>query len=350
MDISDILATLTARRDLRADDARRVFDAIMAGEATPAQIAAVLAALRAKGETVAEIAGAAAAMRAVSAKVEADVPHLVDTCGTGGAGAAKRFNVSTAAAFAAAAGGAHVAKHGNRAASSRSGSADMLEAAGANLELDPEQVARCIRAAGVGFLFAPKHHGAMRHAGPVRRELGIATVFNLLGPLTNPAGARRQVIGVSSSRWLHPLAEVSQALGAEHVLVVHCDGLDELSIHAPSQIVELSAGGDADGREGTGIRAFEVSPEMFGLRRRPIDALAAESPQESLELVQAALSGAREDAADIVALNAGAALYAAGVAATLAAGVALATDVIASGQAAEKFREFLSITRMMGEL
>ena len=341
MTMPEALAALAAGRNLEQAEAKAVFDAIMAGEAAPAQIAAVLMGLKAKGESVEEIAGAALAMRAVSTKVAVDAPHLVDTCGTGGSGGAKRFNISTAAAFAAAAGGAHVAKHGNRAMSSKSGSADVLEAAGVELDLSPGQVGRCIAEVGVGFLFAPSHHPAMRHAGPVRRELGVGTVFNLLGPLTNPAGAKRQTIGVFDAAWQRPLAEVCQALGAEHVLVVHSDGLDELSVHAPSQIVEL-----ADGR----IDAYEIAPSDVGLRQRPIDALAAETPAASLALVRAALNGSNEAAADIVALNAGAALYAAGVCATLSAGVVLAQDVIATGQASEKLAELVSLTRMMGEL
>ncbi len=321
--------------------ARQVFDAIMGGMASPAQIAGVLVALSVKGEAVSEIAGAAEAMRAVSTKVAVNVPTLVDVCGTGGSGAAKRFNISTAAAFVAAAAGAHVAKHGNRAMSGQSGSADVLEAAGANLELTAEQVGRCVRDVGIGFLFAPRHHGAMRHAGPVRRELGIPTIFNLLGPLTNPAGAKRQVLGVFATRWQRPLVEVARELGSEHVLAVHSDGLDELSIHAPSRIVELTSGV---------IDAYEVSPSDFGLRSRATDGLCAESPEASLALVQAALSGSNEAAADIVALNAGAAIYVAGISTSLAAGVVMAGDVIESGQAAEKFAEFVDLTRLMGEL
>ena len=338
--IADVLAALVAGRDLEQAEAKYVFDVVMAGEATPAQIAAVLVALKAKGESADEIAGAAQAMRAVSTKVEVDVPYLVDTCGTGGSGGAKRFNISTAAAFVAAAGGAHVAKHGNRAMSSASGSADVLEAAGVNLALAPEQVGRCIAEAGVGFLFAASHHPAMRHAGPVRRELGIGTIFNLLGPLTNPAGAKRQSLGVFSADWQRPMAEVCRLLGADHVLVVHCDGLDELSIHAPSQVVELK-----DGR----IDTFEIAPSDVGLRQRAVDDLGAASPTESLALLRAALDGSNEAAADIVALNGGAALYAAGVCGTLGDGVVLAQDVIATGQAKEKLAEFATLTRMMGE-
>ena len=336
-DVAKALATLTAGEDLTQAEARSVFDAIMAGELTPAQIAGVLVALKSKGESVAEITGAAAAMRAVSAKVAVQAPHLVDTCGTGGSGGAKRFNVSTAAAFVAAAAGAQVAKHGNRAMSSRSGSADVLEAAGAALGLDAAQVGRCIDAVGVGFLFAPNHHPAMRHAGPVRRELGIGTVFNLLGPLTNPANAPCQVVGVFAAEWQRPLAEVCQVLGSRHVLVVHSRGLDELAIDGASQVVELVGGR---------IDAYEVAPADFGLPERSMDDLGAATPEASLALVRAALNGSNETAADLVALNAGAALYAADAATTLAHGVTLAQDVIATGQAAEKFREFVDFTRL----
>ena len=341
MQVNETMAALVAGQDLSRHQTRAVFDAIMGGEATPAQIGGVLIGLKAKGETVEEITGAVEAMRAVSTKVEVDVPNLVDTCGTGGSGAAKRFNISTAAAFVAAAAGAHVAKHGNRGASSASGSADVLEAAGANVELEPDQVGRCIREVGVGFLFAVRHHAAMRHAGPVRRELGIGTIFNLLGPLTNPAGARRQVLGVFAPDWQRPLAEVAQALGSERVLIVHSDGLDELSIQGPSVVVELNDGS---------VDSYEVSPTDFGLRERTMDGLRAQTPDQSLGLVRSALNESNEAAADIVALNAGAAIYASGVATTLANGVVLAQDLIASGQATEKLKEFVDLTQMMGEV
>ena len=341
MHLNETMAALVAGQNLSRRQTRSVFDAIMGGEATPAQIAGVLVGLKAKGETVDEITGAVQAMRAVSTKVEVDVPNLVDTCGTGGSGAAKRFNISTAAAFVAAAAGAHVAKHGNRGASSASGSADVLEAAGADVELEPDEVGRCIRDVGVGFLFAMRHHAAMRHAGPVRRELGIGTIFNLLGPLTNPAGARRQVLGVFARTWQRPLAEVARALGAERVLVVHGAGLDEISIGGPSVVVELND---------EGIDSYEVSPADFGLREQSMDGLRADTPEQSLDLVRAALNGSNEAATDVVAVNAGAAIYASGVATTLANGVVMAQDLIASGQASEKLKEFVDLTRMMGEV
>ena len=340
MQITDSLAALVAGRDLNRTQTRAVFDTIMAGQATPAQIAAVLIGLKAKGETVEEIAGAAEAMRAVSTKVDVDVANLVDTCGTGGSGAAKRFNISTAAAFVAAAAGAHVAKHGNRGASSASGSADVLEASGANVELEPDQVGQCIREVGVGFLFAVRHHAAMRHAGPVRRELGFGTIFNLLGPLTNPAGAKRQVLGVFAPAWQRPLAEVAQALGSERVLVVHSDGLDELSIQGPSVVVELNEGS---------IDSYEVSPADFGLREKTMENLRAQTPEQSLGLIVSALNESNEAASDVVALNAGAAIYASGVTTTLANGVVLAQKAITSGQASDKLKEFVDLTRTMDE-
>ena len=340
MNMHEALQHLAIGEPLTQAQATAVFDLILTGEATPAQIGGILTALATRGETAEEIAGAATAMRAVSTKVQVGVPNLVDTCGTGGSGGAKRFNISTAAAFVAAAAGAHVAKHGNRGMTSKSGSADVLEAAGVALDLSPEQVGRCISEVGVGFLFAVAHHPAMRFAGPVRRELGFRTIFNLLGPLTNPAGAKRQVIGVFSPDWQRPLAEVLRLLGAEHVLIVHSDGLDELSIHAPSSIVELK---DA------AIETREISPSDFGIRKRPIDDLAANSPKESLALVRAALTGRNEAAADIVALNAGAAIYAAGVATTMANGVTLAQDLISTGLANERLKELVDVTQAMVE-
>ena len=336
MTTTEAIAALCGGAHLTQADAKALFDAIMRGDATPAQIAAVLVGLKAKGETVDEIAGAALAMRAASTKVPVDAPHLVDTCGTGGSGGAKRFNISTAAAIVAAAAGAAVAKHGNRAMSSASGSADVLEAAGVELQLAPEQVGRCIAEVGVGFLFAPNHHPAMRHAGPVRRELGVGTVFNLLGPLTNPAGARRQVLGVFAAQWQRPLAEAARALGAEHVLVVCAGGLDELAIDGPSRIVEVGA---------AGIDSYEIAPTDVGLRERGMEGLRAATPAESLALIKGALDGSVAAASDVVALNAGAALYAAGVRESLAAGVALARETIGGGRASEKLAELVAWTR-----
>jgi anthranilate phosphoribosyltransferase len=339
-EVQRLLAALADRRDLSRDETHTLFAAIMSGGATDAQIGAALAALHVKGETVEEITGAALAMRERSTKVEVDVPYLVDTCGTGGSGKAKLFNISTAAAFVAAAAGAHVAKHGNRAASSRSGSADVLEAGGVSLALTPLQVARCIREVGVGFLFAVTHHAAMRHAIGPRRELGFRTLFNLLGPLTNPAGARRQLVGVFDPAWQRPLAEVLRDLGAEHVLLVHADGLDEISLASESLVIELRHGRIDD---------YTIAPEDFGIARRPLTGLAAGSVHESLALVRESLDAPDSAAAEIVALNAGAAIYASGVATSLGRGVAMAQDAIAAGLAAERFAELARITALMSE-
>ncbi len=338
--INAALERLIAGSGLSRAETRAVFDAIMAGDATPAQIGAVLMGLRMHGESAEEIAGAAEAMRALSTKVAVDAPNLVDTCGTGGSGAAKLFNVSTAAAFVAAGAGAHVAKHGNRGVTSQSGSADALEALGVSLNLTPAQIARCIEQAGIGFMFAPTHHSAMRHAAPVRRELGVRTVFNLLGPLTNPAGAKRQLIGVFSPEWQRTVAEVAGLLGAERALVVHADGLDELSIAAPSHIVELDAGA---------VREYDVAPEDFGLSRHPVDALRAASPAASAALIRQSLASEAGAAAELVALNAGAAIYAAGIVLNLADGVAMAQDVIATGQARERLAELVRLSNLMAQ-
>jgi anthranilate phosphoribosyltransferase len=336
--VARALAALSEREDLSRDDARALFTAIMSGEATPAQIGGVLMALRVKGETVDEITGAAEAMRSLATRVPVQVDHLVDTCGTGGSGAAKLFNVSTAAAFVAAAAGAHVAKHGNRGMTSKSGSADVLEAAGVRIDLAPEQIARCVSEIGFGFMFAPAHHGAMKHAIGARRELAVRTIFNLLGPLTNPANAPNQVIGVADASRLPQLAEVLRALGSRHVMLVSSDGLDEISIAGESSIVELKGGA---------IREYRISPGEFGIERRPLDGLRADSPTASLALVEAALTDPGSAASDIVALNAAAAIYAAGVATSLANGVAMAQDAISAGLAKERLDELVRVTKLM---
>lgn len=340
MDMQDAIRAVVERRDLSGAEMEAVMRRIMGGEATPAQIGGFLVGLRMKGETVEEIAAAARVMRALATRVDvADLPHLVDTCGTGG-DAAGLFNVSTAAAFVAAAGGAHVAKHGNRSVSSRSGSADVLEAAGVRLGLPPEAVARCIREVGVGFLFAPAHHGAMRHAIGPRREMGVRTVFNLLGPLTNPAGAPNQVLGVFDARWLEPLAEVLRRLGSRHVLVVHGEeGLDEISLAGPTRVAEL--------REGA-ISSYTVTPEALGVARAPLDPLRVEDARQSLERMRAALAGEPGPARDMVALNAGAALYVAGRADSLAAGVERALALMAAGEPLRRLERLAELTQDLG--
>jgi anthranilate phosphoribosyltransferase len=288
-----------------------------------------------KGETVEEVAAAAAVMRELSTRVEVDKEHLVDTCGTGG-DASGSFNISTASAFVVAAAGGRVAKHGNRSVSSKSGSADVLEAAGVNLELSPEQVARCVNEVGVGFMFAPLHHSAMKHAIGPRREMAVRTIFNVLGPLTNPAGAPNQVLGVFSNDWVEPLARVLQQLGSNHVLVVHADdGLDEISIGSVTHVAEL--------RDGE-ISTYTVQPEDFGMQRADLSAIRAEDAGHSLAIIKSVLANEEGPARDIVCLNAGAAIYAAGLTGSLAEGVARAGDVIASGEAAAKLEQLIKAT------
>ena len=308
---------------------------IMTGGATPALIGGFLVGLRMKGETVDEIAAAAGVMRELASRVEVSVPHLVDTCGTGG-DTKGTFNVSTCAAFVAAAAGAHVAKHGNRSVSSRSGSADVLEAAGVKLDLTPAQVGQCISRIGIGFMFAPQHHGAMKHAIGPRREMGVRTIFNLLGPLTNPAAAPNQVLGVYSSAWVEPLAQVLGRLGSRHVLVVHGeDGLDEISIGAVTRVAELKAGS---------VKCYDIKPEQFGMARADVEALVVRDAQDSLGMLRQVLSDTPGPARDIVVLNAGAALYVAGISSLLAEGISLASAAISSGKAAAKLEELVTMT------
>jgi len=336
MDLPAAIASVLDLRDLSREEMLGVMRAIMAGQATDAQIGGFLIGLRMKGESVEEIIAAASVMRELAAKVNTSSTFLVDTCGTGGSGSNK-FNVSTASAFVAAAAGARVAKHGNRRASSKSGSADVLEAAGAEIFLSSDQVGLCIDKVGVGFLFAQNHHNAMKHAIGPRKEMIARTLFNLLGPLTNPAGARRQLIGVYDRKWVRPIAEVLQKLGSEHVIVVHSeDGLDEISISDTSFIAELSGGE---------INEYTVCPEDFGLKRSPLSELVIEDSSSSLLMLQKSLIGQHEGARNIVVLNAGAAIYVAGVCSSLAEGVALASDAIDSGMAVEKFKTFTQFTQ-----
>jgi anthranilate phosphoribosyltransferase len=338
--IQQRLAQIGERQNLSRAESRALFEAIMTGSATDAQIGAVLMGLKVKGETVDEITGAVEAMRGLSEKVAVEPAYLVDTCGTGGSGSSKLFNISTAAAFVAAAAGAHVAKHGNRGMTSKSGSADVLEAAGVNLNLTPAQIGRCVRDAGVGFMFAPAHHRALKHASAARKELGTRTIFNLVAPLTNPASAPNQVIGVFAAERMEILAQVLQQLGSRHVMLVHADGLDELSIAGPSEVVELKGGR---------ITRFRIAPADFGIDVAPLDQLVADSPRASLELVNQALSEPESSAAHIVALNAGAAIYVSGVATSLANGVTMAQDAISAGLAKERLAELVQLTVMMGE-
>ena len=336
--LNEVLNKLVSGQDLSGAEAESAMRSIMSGEATSAQIAAFLVALRMKGETTDEIAAATRVMRSLMIPVELPTEHLTDLVGTGG-DHASTFNVSTAASFVAAVGGARMAKHGNRSVSSKSGSADLLEAAGARLDLGPDAVRRCVDELGFGFMFAPMHHGAMKYAAPVRRELGLRTLFNLLGPLTNPAHAPHQVLGVFDRRWLESLARVLGDLGSKHVLAVHAlDGLDELSIAAPSQIAELK-----DGK----VRVYSIAPEDFGIARASIDSMRVDSPSESLAIIERVLGGESGAAADFVALNAGAALYAADRADTLADGVAAAQQILKTGAALERMRQYAELTQTL---
>lgn len=330
------IRAVMARQDLSAEAMTQVMQTIMGGSATPAQIGGFLIGLAMKGETVTEIAAAAQVMRQLATQVEVAHDHLVDTCGTGGDGM-QTFNISTASAMVAAAAGARVAKHGNRAASSRSGSADVLEAAGVRLDLNPAQVAAEIDQVGVGFLFAPAHHGAMRHAIGPRREMRVRTIFNFLGPLTNPANARRQVLGVFALQWVEPLALVLRQLGSEHVMVVHSqDGLDEISINAPTEVAELKAGR---------VSTYTLTPEQLGFKRQPLDPLKVDSPQESLALIRRIFANEPGPGRDIVTLNAGAAIYVAGLAASLEEGITCAEQAISSGAAARVLAHLVSFSQ-----
>ncbi|MFQ5544531.1 MAG: anthranilate phosphoribosyltransferase [Acidiferrobacterales bacterium] len=327
MDIQTAIRTVCDRQDLSRDQMHTVMRIVMTGEATPAQIGGLLIGLRMKGETVDEIAAAAEVMRELATRVNVSGPHLVDTCGTGGDGI-NTFNISTASAFVVAAAGGKVAKHGNRSVSSQSGSADVLEAAGVSLELTPDQVAQCITEVGVGFMFAPKHHGAMKHAIGPRREMAVRTIFNILGPLTNPAGAPHQVLGVFDGSLVEPLAHVLNRLGSKHVLVVHAeDGMDEFSIESPSHVSELK---DGD------ITSYTITPGQVGLERGKVSELAVQSADESLSVINRVFANEAGPARGIVALNAGAAIYAAGLASSLQAGVEKALACIVSGGARER--------------
>ncbi len=329
------IKAVTEKRDLTADEMSATMRLIMTGEATPAQVGGFLIGLRMKGETIDEIAAAAAVMRELASKVEVDKNNLVDTCGTGG-DASGSFNISTASAIVVAAAGGKVAKHGNRSISSKSGSADVLETAGVNLEISPQQVAECVNEIGVGFMFAPLHHSAMKHAIGPRREMAVRTIFNVLGPLTNPAGAPNQVIGVFSKDLVEPLAHVLKRLGSEHVLVVHAeDGMDEISIATPTYIAELN-----DGE----VKTYTVQPEDFGMSRADLEQIRATDSAHSLEIIKSVFNNTDGPAKDIVCLNAGAAIYAAGLAATLADGVKKAQQVIASGAVAEKLEQLITKT------
>ncbi|HVM96847.1 MAG TPA: anthranilate phosphoribosyltransferase [Candidatus Acidoferrales bacterium] len=331
----DAIARVVARESLSEREVEAVLRQIMQGVATPAQIGGLLVALRMKGETVDEIVGAARAMRAHAVRVEPERDDLVDTCGTGG-DQRGTFNISTAAAFIAAGAGVSIAKHGNRAMSGVVGGADVLEALGVKIELEPARVTRCVDEGGIGFLFAPVFHPAMRHASGPRRELGVRTIFNLLGPLSNPAGARRQVVGVFAVEWIEPLARALGRLGAQHALVVHgADGLDEISLAAPTQVAEWK-----DGE----LTSYQVTPEALGFNRcRPED-LVVQTREEAASMIRGVLADAAGPRRDIAVINAAAAIYVGGKAPTLVAGIRLAEESIRSGRARQKLEKMVELT------
>ncbi len=335
MDMQSAIKTVLERKNLTADEMNSVMRIIMTGEATPAQIGGFLVGLRMKGETVDEIAAAAKVMRELATGVKVTGDHVVDIVGTGGDGS-NTFNISTACTFVVAAAGGTVAKHGNRSVSSKSGSADLLEAAGVKLDLNATQVAKCINDVGVGFMFAPMHHSAMKYAIGPRKEMAVRTIFNVLGPLTNPAGVPNQLLGVFSDELVEPLAEVLNKLGSNHVMVVHSeDGMDEISIGAATNVAELK-----DGK----VTTYSITPDQFGFTRTNISELAVNSAEESLAVIKKVFDNESGAAKDIVKFNSGAAIYVAGLADSLEEGIEKAEEVISSGAAKAKLDELIKIS------
>jgi len=338
MEIKTAISEIIKGRDLQREDMTSVMFQILEGRSTDAQIGAFLAALSIKGESIDEVVGVVSVMRELSEKVEVDTHHLVDTCGTGGTGVGI-FNVSTASAFIACACGAKVAKHGNTSATRKSGSADLLEEAGLSLELSPKEVSRCIEEIGIGFMFAPAHHTAMKHAVGPRKEMGIKTIFNIVGPLTNPAGALNQVIGVYDKRWLKPIAEVLRELGSQHVLVVHSkDHLDEISIANETYVAELISGS---------IQEYVIKPEDFGFKKHSLEDLIVSSASESLSIIKQGFLDKNQAASSMIAMNAGAALYVSGVSVSLEQGVIIAMECIKDGKGLKKLDELISFSQSL---
>src|SRR3954449_8853232 len=333
--LTKAIDAVARRRDLSADETSEVLEVIMAGDASEVQIAAFLIALRAKGETEEELAGLARTMRALATRVECGRDDLLDTAGTGGG--RPTFNVSTTAAIIAAGAGCAVAKHGNRSATSLSGSADLLEALGPRIDLGPDAVAACIRDAGFGFMFAPRHHQATRFVVPVRKELAVRTIFNFLGPLTNPAGARRQLIGVSDPAMLERIAGALVRLGVDRALVVSSeDGLDEMSTSGATRVVEV---------QGDDVRAYTVTPGEVGLPTSPPEAVAGGTPEQNAATTRAILAGEPGPERDLALINAGAAIYAAGRADSIADGVEVAAAAVDTGAAQQALDRYLELSR-----
>ena len=338
MEVKESINKINKGQDLSKKEISSVMNQILTGSVSQDQIVSFLGSLSAKGESIEEVIGSAEVMRNLSSKVSVDKEHLVDTCGTGGVGSGI-FNVSTTAAFIASSCGAKVAKHGNRSTTRQSGSADLLETAGVALELNPQQVKQCIENVGVGFMFAPAHHSAMKYAVGARKELGIKTIFNLLGPLTNPAGALNQVLGVFDNKWVRPIAEVLKRLGSKNVLVLHSqDGLDEISTASSTSVAEL--------RDGE-IKEYSISPSDFGLKTLAIEGLRVSSPEESLQMAKEALKGKNQAAAQMVAMTSGAALYVAGLADTLKVGVDISMEGIKKGIGLQKLDELVSFSQSL---
>ena len=335
MDIQTAINRIIDKNDLTEDEMQSVMRSIMDGETTPAQIGGFLVALRMKGETVEEIAAAATVMREYALEVNLQGNHLVDILGTGGDGS-HTFNISTTAAFVVAAAGGKVAKHHNRSVSSRSGSADVLEQTGIKLGLLPEQVVECVKKVGVGFMFAPAHHSATKHVMGPRKELGTRTIFNMLGPLTNPARIPNALLGVYSKEVVEPVAQVMKKLGSNHVLVVHSeDGMDEISISAMTHVAEL---------KNDNIRCYDINPEQFGLQQQDRTDIIVDNVEASLAIMRAVLDNHEGAARDIVILNAGAAIYAAGITPDIQAGVDKAREVLNNGAAKQKFEDLIALS------
>lgn len=333
----EALHRIITHQEIMHDEMMSLMRQMMQGEISPVLMAAIITGLRVKKETIGEIAAAAQVMREFATKVDLhDRSHLVDTCGTGG-DSAHTFNISTAAAFVAAAAGARVAKHGGRSVSSKSGSADVLEALGINLNQTPQQVAQSISEIGVGFMFAPNYHAAMKHAAPVRRELGVKTLFNILGPLTNPANAKRQVLGVFNDELVKTLAHVLQRLGSQHVLIVNGkDGLDEITITGETHVGELKNGQ---------VKTYTIKPEDFNLKTSPIQTIQVTDAEHAKKMLISVLENVAGPARDIVLLNAGAAIYTAGIANTLEQGITIARQVIENGAALKKLHQLAEFTQ-----
>lgn len=338
MQFKDYIEKILNNFNLTEDEASSVFGEIMEGKLTNAQISAFVVALRSKGETIDEITGFVKTMRNRMEKIHVNGNHLIDTCGTGGDGK-NTFNISTLSAFVAAGAGCKIAKHGNRAVSSKSGSADLLESLGVKINLSPEKVKKSIEETGMGFLFAPNFHKAMKYAAPARREIGIKTVFNILGPLTNPANAKRQLTGVFNEKLTEPLAGVLKKLGTERAMIVHGeDGLDEITITGKTKITELY-----DGK----IKTYHVEPEEFGINRGNLNDIVYKNAEENKEIALSILKGEKSSRRDIVLLNAGATIYLSGIANSLKEGISLAKESIDSGAAMKKLNELIEFTNSM---